>query len=119
MNKILLVGRLVRDPELKTFNEGEKVAAKFIIAVNRNYREANGERKADFIPVSIWGKRAEFICSNLKKGSLVTISGRLRTSSYEDNEGKKRYVYEVVGEDFKFSEVPKRLEEDLENTSEA
>lgn len=103
MNKILLVGRLVKDPELKLYNDDKKVA-RFTLAVERNYKEANGERKADFIPVCVWGRRAELICNYLHKGSLVTLSGRLRTSMQEDKDGNKRYMYEVVGEDFKFSE---------------
>lgn len=114
MNKILLVGRLVKDPELRIFNEGEKISTRFIIAVERNYRETNGDRKADFIPVTVWGKRAELICSNLKKGSLVTVIGRLRTDSYDDKDGNKKYVYEVVAEDFKFSESPKKISEKKE-----
>ena len=100
MNKILLVGRLVKDPEFKTISE-EKSMARFILAVSRNYKEADGERKADFIPVSVWGRRAVVVRDYLRKGNLVTLGGRLRTSSYEDEAGNKKYRYEVVAEDFK------------------
>ncbi|WP_027632032.1 single-stranded DNA-binding protein [Clostridium hydrogeniformans] len=108
MNKILLVGRLVNDPELKIISD-EKVMARFILAVERNYKEANGDRKADFIPVAVWGKRAHVIKEYLSKGNLLTISGRLRTSTYMDEAGIKKYKYEVIAEDFKLSDfTPKK-----------
>ncbi|WP_294349136.1 single-stranded DNA-binding protein [uncultured Clostridium sp.] len=102
MNKIILLGRLIRDPELRTVETGDKVFTKFIIAVERNFKSADGTRKADLIPVTVWGKKAEIICTYLKKGSSITLSGRLRTGSYEDKEGNKKYIAEVVAEDFKF-----------------
>ncbi|MEW8955815.1 single-stranded DNA-binding protein [Clostridium sp.] len=109
MNKILLVGRLVNNPELKVISD-EKVMARFILAVERNYREANGERKADFIPVTVWGKRAHVVKEYISKGNLLTISGRLRTSTYEDDEGNRKYKYEVVAEDFKLSDFKPKKE---------
>ncbi|MBB6631539.1 single-stranded DNA-binding protein [Clostridium algidicarnis] len=110
MNKILLVGRLVKDPEIKVLQEGERMVAKFTVAVNRNYKNSDGENKADFVPVSVWGKRAEIIMKYLQKGSFVSISGRLNTGSYEDKEGNRRYTYEVVAEDFHFVENRKKDE---------
>lgn len=102
MNKIVLLGRLIKDPELRTVESGEKVFTKFIIAVDRNFKSADGTRKADLIPVTVWGKKAEVICRYMKKGSYISLSGRLRTGSYEDKEGNKKYIAEVVAEDFKF-----------------
>lgn len=102
MNKIILLGRLIRDPELRTVESGDKVYTKFIIAVERNFKSVDGTRKADLIPVTVWGKKAEVICRYLKKGSSISLSGRLRTGSYEDKNGNKRYIAEVIAEDFKF-----------------
>lgn len=101
MNKIVLLGRLVKDPELRYVEGGEKVYTKFTIAVSRNFKSSNGERKKDFIPVIMWEKKAEIACKYLKKGDLVSISGRLITRSFEDDEGKRRYIVEVSVEDFK------------------
>ena len=102
MNKIVLLGKLIKDPELKTIENGEKSFTRFIIAVDRNFKSADGTRKADLIPVSIWGRKAEVICKYMTKGSYISLSGRLRTGSYEDKEGNKKYIAEVVAEDFKF-----------------
>lgn len=102
MNKIVLLGRLIRDPELRIVENGDKSFTKFIIAVERNFKSADGTRKADLIPVTIWGKKAEVVCQYMKKGSFISLSGRLRTGSYEDRDGNKKYIAEVVAEDFKF-----------------
>ena len=89
MNKIVLLGKLIKDPELKTIENGEKSFTRFIIAVDRNFKSADGTRKADLIPVTIWGRKAEVICKYMTKGSYISLSGRLRTGSYEDKEGNK------------------------------
>ena len=102
MNKIVLLGRLIKDPELKVIEEGEKVFTRFIIAVDRNFKSSDGTRKSDLIPVTIWGRKAEVVCKYMTKGSYISLSGRLRTGSYEDREGNKKYIAEVVAEDFKF-----------------
>ena len=102
MNKIVLLGRLIRDPELRELENGDKSFTKFIKAVDRNFKSADGTRKADLIPVTVWGKKAEVICKYMKKGSYISLSGRLRTGSYEDRDGNKKYLAEVVAEDFKF-----------------
>lgn len=108
MNKILLVGRLARDPELKVIESNQKTVAKIVVAVNRDYIDNNGESKADYIPVSVWGKRAEVICKYLQKGSFISVSGRLNTGNYEDKNGNKKYFYEVVAEDFQFVDQRKK-----------
>lgn len=102
MNKIVLLGRLIRDPELRSLDGNDKVFTKFIVAVERNFKAADGTRKADLIPVTIWGRKAEVICKYMTKGSYISLSGRLKTGSYEDKLGNKKYIAEVVAEDFKF-----------------
>ena len=101
MNKIVLLGRLVKDLELRYVEGGEKVYTKFTIAVARNFKSSTGERKKDFIPIIMWEKKAEIACKYLKKGDLLSVSGRLITRSFEDTEGKRRYIVEVSVEDFK------------------
>lgn len=102
MNKIVLVGRLIKDPELRITEGNDKMFTKFIIAVERSFKSADGTRKADLIPVTMWGRKAEVVCKYLIKGSEISISGRLRTGSYADKDGNKKYIAEVVAEDFKF-----------------
>ncbi|ALB43990.1 single-stranded DNA-binding protein [Clostridium beijerinckii] len=113
MNKIILLGRLVKDPELRHTENGEKIYTKFTIAVQRNFRLPDGIREADFIPIKVWGKKAEVIVKYMKKGSLITLSGRLRTGSYDDKEGNRKYIAEVIAEDFKFLENKKSQTEAL------
>lgn len=102
MNKIVLMGKIIKDPELRVLEETEKVFTKFIIAVERNFKASDGTRKSDLIPVVMWGRKAEVICEYGKKGTMITLSGRLRTGSYEDKDGNKKYIAEVIAEDFKF-----------------
>ena len=115
MNKIILLGRLIKDPELRTIDTGDKVYTKFIIAVDRNFKSVDGTRKADLIPVTLWGKKAEVVCKYLKKGNFISLSGRLRTGSYEDKDGNKKYIAEVIAEDFKF--VGGRKENGIEDSN--
>jgi single-strand DNA-binding protein len=88
MNKTLLIGRLVSNPEL-TKTSADKSLVRSRIAVTRRYKAANGDRQADFIDVIIWGKIAENFVSYAKKGSLISIEGEIRTHSYEDKKNKK------------------------------
>lgn len=99
MNKVVLVGRLTKDPELR-YTPGNNVATlSFTIAVNRNYKNANGGYDADFIPVVVWRGLAEMLAKHLKKGARVAVAGRIQTRSYDANDGSKRYVTEVVADD--------------------
>lgn len=107
MNKVLLVGRLVKDPELKHIESNGRELSNFTIAVNRNFVNSKGEREADFVPVVVWGKTAELVCNYMKKGRLISISGRLQIRSYETKEGNKKYVTEVVGEEVLFLDSKK------------
>jgi single-strand DNA-binding protein len=103
INRTVLVGRLTRDPELKYTNSGRAVAS-FNIAVNRQFTNSQGEREADFINCVIWNKTAENFCNFTRKGSLVGIDGRIQTRSYENQQGTRIYVTEVVAENFSLLE---------------
>lgn len=111
MNKIVLLGKLIRDPELRSVEGSDKVFTKFIIAVDRNFKSQDGTRKSDLIPVTFWGRKAEVICQYMKRGSYISLSGRLRTGSYEDKDGNKKYIAEVIAEDFKFVGSKREMEE--------
>lgn len=99
INNVTLVGRLTRDPELK-YTPSNIAIATFNLAVNRNFKGANGEREADFINCMMWRKQAELFAEWCKKGNLVGITGRIQTRSYENQQGQRVYVTEVVAETF-------------------
>jgi single-strand DNA-binding protein len=102
MNKIILVGNLTRDPEIRVIEESGKALTKITIAVQRPFRNTNGEKEADFIQVVFFDKRAETVAEFFKKGDPISVSGRLQTRNYEDKDGKRRYITEVVADDFQF-----------------
>ena len=98
MNKVVLIGRLTKDPELR-YTPGSNIAnLTFTIAVNRPYKNANGSYDADFIPVVVWRGLAEMLAKHLKKGARVAVDGRIQTRSYDGNDGQKRYVTEVIAD---------------------
>ncbi|MDR2267081.1 MAG: single-stranded DNA-binding protein [Christensenellaceae bacterium] len=101
MNKIFLIGRLTRDPELTTLQTGSK-CCKFSIAVDRRYKETDGSRATDFFPVTVWGKAAENSAQYLKKGRQVSVVGSLQTRNYDANDGTKRFAIEVSADDVEF-----------------
>ena len=103
INNVTLVGRLTRDPELK-YTTSNVAVATFNLAVNRNFKGANGERETDFINCMIWRKPAELLSEWCKKGNLVGITGRIQTRSYENQQGQRVYVTEVVAESFQILE---------------
>lgn len=103
INRVVLTGRLTRDLELKTTQGGLSVAS-FTLAVNKQYTDANGNRGADFINCVIWRKSAENLCKFTHKGSLIGIDGRLQTRSYDNNNGQKVFVTEVVVDSFSLLE---------------
>jgi len=103
INRVVLVGRLTRDPELKRTANGAAVAS-FILAVNRQFTNSQGEREADFINCVIWRKAAENFAKLVHKGSLVGIDGRLQTRNYENKQGNRVYVTEVVVDNFSLLE---------------
>ena len=98
MNKVVLIGRLTRDPELSS----NTAVATFSLAVNRNFTNQQGARGADFINIVVWRKQAENVKNYLSQGSQVAIEGRIQTRSYDDNNGQKRYVTEVVADNVEF-----------------
>lgn len=107
LNRVVLVGRLVRDPELRYTANGAAVA-KFTLAVDRNYTNQNGEKETDFIFVSVWRGLAENCAKYTSKGSLVAVEGRLQVSSYENNEGRKVWTTEVVADNVRFLDSKKK-----------
>jgi len=109
INRVILVGRLTRDPELRYTPSGVAVAT-FTLAVNRNFTNQQGERQADFINCVVWRRPAENVANYLKKGSLAGVDGRLQTRSYEDQTGRRVFVTEVVADSVQFLEPlePKR-----------
>ena len=106
INRAVLTGRLTRDPELRTTQSGLSVAA-FNLAVDRQYSNAKGKKDTDFISCVIWRKSAENFCNFTSKGSLVGIDGRIQTRSYDDKDGKRVYVTEVVVDNFALLESKK------------
>ena len=101
MNKVFLIGRLTRDPELR-YTSSNIATATFSLAVDRNFTNQNGEREADFINIVVWRKQAENVKNYLTKGSQVAIDGRIQTRSYDGQDGQKRYVTEVVADNVQF-----------------
>lgn len=105
MNKVILAGRLTRDPEVRYTQSGKAVAS-FTLAVDRRFgrknAEANGQPTADFIPIVVWERLAEVCGNNLIKGSQVLVEGRMQVRSYDAQDGSKRYVTEVVANEVEF-----------------
>ncbi|WP_088104774.1 single-stranded DNA-binding protein [Halalkalibacter urbisdiaboli] len=115
LNRVVLVGRLTRDPELKYTPNGVAVA-NFTLAVNRTFSNGNGEREADFINCVIWRKPAENVANYLRKGSLAGVDGRIQTRSYDNNEGKRVFITEGVADSVQFLE-PRNSQGNNENSS--
>ena len=101
MNNVILVGRLTDNPKCVSLENGKSVTS-VCLAVNRNFTGANGEREADFIPVIVWRKQAENVKNYISQGSQVAVEGRLQVRSYDDANGQKRYVTEVVADNVQF-----------------
>ncbi len=104
MNKVVLIGRLTRDPELKFTPGNGNAVANFTVAVDRRLPNKDGVREADFIPIVVWGKQAESTANYMSKGKLIGISGRIQTRTYDAKDGTKRYVTEIVAEEVQFLE---------------
>ncbi|WP_315071852.1 single-stranded DNA-binding protein [uncultured Clostridium sp.] len=101
MNKVVLIGRLTKDPELR-FTPGSGAAVTTLTLAVDKYNTKTGQREADFVPVVVWGKQAESTANYMSKGSQMAISGRIQTRSYEAKDGTKRYVTEVVATEVQF-----------------
>lgn len=107
LNSVVLVGRLTRDAELRYTPQNQAVAT-FSLAVNRDFKNQNGEREADFINCVIWRQQAENLANWAKKGALIGITGRIQTRNYENQQGQRVYVTEVVAEKFQLLEFNKQ-----------
>ena len=103
INNVVLVGRMTRDAELRYTPQNVAVAT-FTLAVNRTFKSQNGEREADFINVVMWRQQAENLANWAKKGSLIGVTGRIQTRSYDNQQGQRVYVTEVVAENFQMLE---------------
>ncbi|MDD2220456.1 MAG: single-stranded DNA-binding protein [Clostridia bacterium] len=101
LNRVVLIGRLTRDPELRYTPSGVAVAS-FTLAVDRNFKNAQGEREADFINIVVWRQLGENCANYLSKGKLAAVDGRLQIRSYDAKDGTKRIVAEVIAEDVRF-----------------
>lgn len=103
INNVVLVGRLTKEPDLRYTSNGT-AAASFTLAVNRSFKNANGDREADFINCVIWRKAAETLANYARKGTLLGVTGRIQTRNYENQQGQRVYVTEVVAENFQLLE---------------
>lgn len=116
LNKVILTGRLTAKPELKTTRGGVSVA-RFTAAVQRNYKNADGEYDTDFIPIVAWRKTAEFAAGYFEKGQLISVAGTLQSRQYEDKDGNKRTAYEVNADEVLFAQSKRT--EDTQPTGQA
>jgi single-strand DNA-binding protein len=101
LNRIILIGRLTKDPDLR-YTQSGKAVTNFTIAVDRPFKNANGEKEADFINIVVWGTQAENAANYLSKGKLVAIDGALRIRSYDGQDGQRRWVTEVVADNVRY-----------------
>ena len=113
MNKAILLGRIVKNPELKQTQSGTSVC-NFTIAVDRKYKNQDGKRETDFIPCVAWRHTAEFIEKYFHKGERIAVEGEIRPRSWEDDQGQKRYVTEVVVSDAYFCESYSHTQNDTQ-----
>lgn len=104
MNKVILMGRLTRDPEVRYTQTSNTLVASFSLAVNRRFARQGEERQADFINVVAWNKTGEFVSKYFKKGQQVAVVGRLQTRTWDDDQGQKHYVTEVIAEETYFAD---------------
>lgn len=116
INNVVLVGRLTRDPELRFTSNGSAVAS-FNLAVNRNFTNQSGEREADFVNCVIWRKPAEALANYAKKGTLIGVVGRIQTRNYENQQGQRVYVTEVVCDNFQILEWNNSSESQSNNSA--
>lgn len=116
INNVVLVGRMTRDAELR-YTPSNQAVATFTIAVNRNFKNQNGEREADFINCVIWRQQAENLANWAKKGTLIGITGRIQTRNYENQQGQRVYVTEIVVDNFMLLESRQQRDNQSNNTT--
>ena len=107
MNKVILLGRLTKDPDVRYTQTTNTLVASFTLAVNRRFVKQGEERQADFINIVAWNKTGEFVSKYFKKGQQIAVVGRLQTRSYQDNNNQTRYVTEVIAEEVYFADSNK------------
>ena len=107
MNKVILMGRLTKDPETRYTQSTNTQVTSFTLAVNRRFVKDGEERQADFINIVAWNKTAEFVSKYFKKGQQVGVIGRIQTRNWEDEQGQKHYVTEVIAEEVYFADTKK------------
>ena len=115
LNRIIVMGRLVRDPELRHTQAGKAVTS-FTLAVDRDFKGQNGEREVDFIDIVAWGNTAEFVCSYMGKGRLIAVEGRLQIREWTDRDGGKRRSAEVQADNVYFCDSRSAAKETDEST---
>lgn len=106
MNKCVITGRITKDPDLRFTPGNGKAVANFTLAVNRRFK-AEGQPQADFIPIVVWGKQAEATANYMRKGSQLSVAGRIQTRSYDNKEGNKVYITEIVADEVEFLDSKK------------
>jgi len=107
MNKAILMGRLTKDPELRYTSTNNTPVCTFTLAVDRKFTKQGEEKQTDFIPVVMWNKTAEVFAKYMQKGRQVLVAGRIQTRTWDDAEGKRHYVTEVVADEFDFLDYKK------------
>ena len=115
MNKVSLIGRLTKDPEMKVISTNNTMVANFTVAVNRRFAKEGEERQADFINIIAWGKTAEFCSKYFKKGLQVGLVGRIQTRNWDVDNGQKHFATEVIAEEVYFADS-KREDNDSNST---
>lgn len=110
MNKVMLLGRLTKDPEVRYTQSSNTMVASFNLAVNRRFVKEGEERQADFINIVAWNKTAEFVSKYFQKGKQVALVGRIQTRSWDDDNGQKHYITEVIAEEVYFADSKKDSE---------
>ena len=116
MNKVILIGRLTRDAEIR-YTQTNRAVAQFSLAVSRPYTNQDGNKETDFINIVAWDKLGEIVGKYTHKGSLIAVEGRLQVRTYENNDGNKRYITEVIASNIQFLES-KKSEEKSNNQEE-
>ena len=117
MNKVVLMGRLTKDPEVRYTQTNNTLVASFTLAVNRRFTREGDQQTADFINCSAWAKTGEFVSKYFKKGQQVAVVGRLQVRNYDDDKGTKHYITEIIAEEVYFADSKKNGDNgDFDNT---
>ena len=117
MNKSILLGRLTKEPEIRLSQKNNTKVANFTLAVNRKYVAQGEERQADFINIVAYSKLAEFVEKYLSKGLQICVSGRIQTRVYEDNNGQKHYITEIIAEEINFADSQRKVDNTIDTNN--